>query len=109
MTTAQCRDWLVSNSQIQQLVRDRCHGDDDIWIQWGQDKKRWKRQRKYNIGSATDKEWYNYGNNTFVEKMLGVDPIGGAVREFWLQGTDHVTVAILEKDGVLYFLEDLSD
>lgn len=126
ITTADCRNWLVASPKVQQLIRDRTgttDGDPDPdaaqWIAWGKNPKKWKRNCKYKVGSKTDLEGADsgaggggYGDAEGVEmtkQFCGVDPTGGVIRNFWLEGTDHVTIAVLEKDGNLYLLEDLSD
>jgi len=125
ITTADCRKFLVSDPEVQGVVEGRYDMDDaDLdpfddaeeivffskVLENGKNPKKWKRVRKYNVGSKTDTdEGCNFADNEFVKQMRGVDPTGGVVREFWLEDTDHVTVAILEKDGKLYYLDDLSD
>lgn len=63
ITTEDCRRWLVESDEAQQLVRDRCgvtdgepYDDADDWIRWGQTPKKWKRTRKYKVGSNADEE-----------------------------------------------------
>lgn len=125
ITTADCRKWLASNQKVQRTVWERyCPDEADCAqekqeylkvIATGKVPKNWKRNTKYKVGSKTDIDGgdsgggLNYGNNPYVIQCAGVDPTGGVIREFWLDGTDHVTIAVLEKDEQLYFLEDLSD
>lgn len=126
VTTADCRNFLVSNAEVQHHVRDRydptdCDNDKNYRRELeqicrnGANPRKWKRNIKYKVGSKVDREGgdrgggLSYCDNEFVERDLGVDPTGGTVREFWLEGSDHITYALLEKDGKLFLLDDLSD
>ncbi len=126
ITTADCRDFLTTDSQVQQIVSDRSgltdYNDGLIeeevlheWVVAGKRPRSWKRQSKYKIGSKTDMEGgsagggHQYAECVFTSAHLGFSPTGGTVRTFWLDDTDHVTVALLEHNSKLFFLEDLSD
>ena len=127
ITTADCRKWLAADPQVQKIVADSSGHSDYLagreplssvemtWVTNGKNPKKWKRRGKYNVGSKTDTDGgidcggCDFGDNEFVKQETGVDPTGGVIREFWLEDTDHVTIALLEKDGQLYYLDDLSD
>jgi len=82
---------------------------------------KWKRIGKYGIGSNTDTDGADnasgdfYGGSDYAESaqdcyQLGFDPKGGTVREFRLSHEeDDIAVALLELNGDLFFLADLSD
>jgi hypothetical protein len=116
--TEDCRQWLASNSEIQQLVKDRYGWDDDPIallemcdfdqeevefikniVRLAAEPGNWKRTRKYNLGSETDKENRDYSLS---------HPGEGVVRNFELKNSE-VEVVILEQDGQLQFLDDMSD
>lgn len=134
LSTADCRKFLATNPGVLKLVRDRvgydpspaawlaqCDGDAQEvaffqgWLNNAANPKKWKRRAKYGIGSKTDREGGNsgggcdYGEGDYVRQSHGVDPAGGVVREFWLEDTDHITLALLEKNGALTVIDDLSD
>ena len=132
LSTADCRKWLATDPKIQQLVKDRvgydpnpaswlaqCDGDAQEvaffqgWVNNAANPKKWKRQRKFNVGSKVDLESGAPTGDTagiaFIKQTAGVDPTGGVVREFWLEDTDHITLAILELNNNLYLIDDLSD
>lgn len=127
ITTADCRKFLTTDPKVQDVVQGRydiveCEVDDPEEIKYfnkvlkdAKIPKRWKRRTKYKIGSETDRMGgdvgggSDYANSDYIKQSIGFDPVGGVIREFWLEGTDHVTVAILEKDGVLTLVDDLSD
>jgi len=121
ITTADCRNWLVADARVQEIVADRSGYSDYLsgaepkssvqmtWVTDGKNPAKWKRQAKYKIGSKTDLDRLDYANDERVVQCAGVDPTGGTVRTFWLENTDHVTIDILELSGKLYFLDDLSD
>jgi len=131
ITTADCRKFLAEHPEVQQHVRGRYdpeedygEGSDDYIKELeqicrnGANPKKWKRNTKYKVGSEIDREGGDcggggdFGNDFAVKYCLeefGVDPRGGVIREFWLEGTDHITYALLEKDGKLYIVDDLSD
>jgi hypothetical protein len=58
----------------------------------------WKRIRKYKWGGSKDHIFYD------DDKLQG-----GVVREFWLEDTDHITVAVIEVNNKIVTTEDLSD
>lgn len=124
ITTADCRNFLVAHTDIQREVAGRYdpadYQGDPVYqaemrqiVANGKNPKKWKRQRKYKVGSKADLESASPAGDefgiSFTKKNLGVDPTGGTIREFWLEDTDHITIAVLELNGVLYFLDDLSD
>lgn len=124
ITTADCRNFLVTDPKVKQIVEDRsghtdaANGDEswsDVQTQWVTDSKnpkKWKRQTKHKVGSKKASVVLDYGtpeNAAFCKQQIGVDPTGGVIRTFWLEGTDHITIAILEVNGTLYLLDDLSD
>jgi len=121
LKTDDCRNWLATDSGIQQLVKDRYGWDADQAVllercdydqgdvdyindsvKKGIIPKNWKRQAKYTAGSKRDMEYRQYGSSQYGS------PTAGIIREFSLDGTE-ILVVILEKDGVLSFLDDLSD
>jgi len=114
LTTDDCRKWLAASPVIKKLVKDRSgvsDGEEDALTEWvidAADPKKWTRQSKVKVGSKTDKDDMNYAD-PFFANQLGFPLTGGVVRTFWLKGTDHVTVSILELNGSLHFLDDLSD
>lgn len=118
LKTEDCRNWLATDPGIQQLIKDRygwdpdpvamfemCEDDQDevdyvnSIIKCAAKPGKWKRYSKYNLGSARDKDFRNYAE---ICKGKGV------VREFNLADTE-VSVVILEQDGKLSFLDDMSD
>ena len=118
LKTEDCRKWLATNDEIQQLVKDRYGWTDDaktLLEMCGDDQdevdyinniitqaakpKNWKRATKFKLGSETDQKEYDYGL---------LFPGEGVVRQFNLQGTE-IGVMILEQNGKLSFLNDLSD
>ena len=125
ITTADCRNFLVNDPETQRIVQGRydlseCGDSEPEEVAYfnkvlrdAKNSKRWKRQRKYKVGGRVDEEQgSDYGDDFSVklcQQRFGVDPRGGVIREFWLEDTDHVTVALLEKDGKLYCIDDLSD
>ena|ERR1019366_10239676 len=113
LTTAQIQEWLTTDPEIRELVLNRFgvdEGEDmSEYTEYCRESlinsrkpKKWKRLRKYTVGSPTDAE-----NCLSLEDYPELT--GGIVREFWLRGTDHVTVQLVEKDGKIVFIEDLSD
>ena len=123
ITTADCRNFLASDPTVQRIIHERAADAVEIAysdkvISNGKNPKRWKRITKYKVGSKTDLEGGELGGGMgyshpdqvkYVIRECGVDPTGGVVRDFWLEETDRVTISLLEKEGQLYFLEDLSD
>jgi len=119
MNTEQCRKWLTTDPKTQQAVKDRSgvtdfeeSGEPDAefdWVKWGKTPSKWVRDMKFKVGSKTDTEFLDYGNNPYVQQEIGVDPVGGVIRIFTIKGTDRVSVVILEKDDQLYFVEDMCD
>lgn len=118
LSTADCRNWLSTNPKIQQLVSDNSGvSDGEVYhAQWVVDAKKpnkWKRQSKHKVGSKLD-----LANSCpvgdiegikVVKSLLGIDPTGGVLRNFWLEATDHITLQVLELNNQLYLLDDLSD
>lgn len=119
LSTADCTRFLTTNSEVQQLVKDRYDWDNDDYDKENREyarrilidatnPKKWKRRNKYIIGSKTDMDGgvgiysgMRYGENTKYT--------GGILRIFWLEDTDHITVALLELNGNLKVIDDLSD
>ena len=119
LTTADCTKFLATDPKIQQLAKDRYDWDNDDYddesrkyaakvIIDAADPKKWKRRNKYKIGSKADMDG---GAGEYSGMRYGENPeyAGGIVRIFWLQDSDHITVALLELDGKLKLIDDLSD
>ena len=118
MKTEDCRQWLASDPDIQQLVKDRYGWDADpvsmlemcdydqeevdyikAIVKLASEPKNWKRTKKYSLGSTTDKEYRDYGLEITGD---------GVVRNFELKNSE-IEVVILEQNDQLRFLDDLSD
>jgi hypothetical protein len=118
LKTADCRKWLATDDDIQNLVKDRygwsdniedmlemCDNDQDEIDQINDvvaqaaKPKNWKRYTKFKLGSETDQKNCDYGL---------LFPGEGVVRQFNLDDTE-IAVMILEQNGKLSFLNDLSD
>lgn len=90
MSTKICKEYIVNN-----LVKDY---EAEIMDRWGSgikphNPKSWVRTKKYKVGPST--EYSEYPDAT--------------VRVFWLKDTDHITFAVIEKDGVILSWDDCSD
>ena len=121
LSTADCRNWLVADVQTQKIVADNSGHTDYLagrepladvqmtWVTNAKLPKKWKRVTKFKVGGKFDKENHGWDTNEYAEQQIGKPLAGGVIREFWLEDTDHVTIAILELSGKLYFLDDLSD
>jgi hypothetical protein len=118
LKTADCRQWLATSDEIQNLVKDRygwlddektllemCgHEQDEVdyinnIVAQAAKPKNWKRQRKFKLGSETDQNECGYSY---------LFPGEGVVRQFNLRDTE-IAVMILEQNGKLSYLNDLSD
>lgn len=122
LSSKDCTDFLVNSPVIQELVRDRCgilpDGSFDeapdpemqieyqSWVQNGKNPKKWKRVMKYNLGSPTDMEHFQYSE---IWPQYTRGPHTAVVRHFWLDGTDHITVALIEYNNQIVEWDDLSD
>lgn len=121
LSTADCRNWLVADAQTQQLVADNSGHSDYLsgaeplssvqmtWVTNAKKPGKWKRQHKYKVGSQADKDNLGYDDPWFANYLKLPTLVGGVIRIFWLEDTDHVTVSLLELNGKIYFLDDLSD
>lgn len=116
MNTAELKQFLATNAEVQRMIQERYDlgeyednapaeeiAHHEKVVRDAKDPKKWKRVRKYNVGSVTE---MGVGDD-----IAHVYPhlIGGVVREFWLDGTDHVTFLLVEKDGDIKLVDDLSD
>lgn len=118
LRTEDCQKFLTTDPAIAQLVRDRLGLTDDPQLsdydqEWrtyaykamkdaGKPKK-WKRVGKVKLGSKTDLE-----NMNFAE-IWPQYADGGIARTFWLQDTDHITVVLVEYEGKIVAMDDVSD
>lgn len=129
ITTADCRKFLATDANAQALVQNRydisCADPNEpeetefyrkVHVA-AQKTKNWLRRTKYKIGSKTDTHGSDcgcyggsdYANTDWKIQQLGFDPTGGVVREFNLEPDTEIVIALLEKDGKLFVLDDLSD
>ena len=110
MTTEDCRQYLITNwspkikaqyEEVDPVATEEDKKYSQKVIKDAFNPKKWKRVMKYNVGSNTDQENCDYGS----------DPkyVGGVVRAFYLQGTDHITINLIEKDGQIIADEDMGD
>jgi len=122
LTTADCTKFLTTDAEIQKMVRERYEehleelDEDEVeerahytkLIANSSNPKKWKRRNKYSVGSKIDIEG---GNGEYGGLDYGQNPdyAGGIIRIFWLEDTDNLTLALLEKDGQLKVVDDLSD
>jgi len=117
ITTADCRQFLATDPQTQALVRNRydvsyCDEAEEATAYRAvhaasQVPKNWIRRVKYKAGGKADME----GGDTGGGSCYGETPAyaGGMIREFRLDPDTEIAVALLEKDGKLVVIDDLSD
>ncbi len=128
ITTADCRKFLATDSVTQELVKSRYDvscadsnepGEAEFYeavCKSAQSPRNWRRRAKYKVGSKADMGdgageggGYEFATNSYVHDRIGFNPEGGVVREFNLDPDTEIVVALLEKDGKLLVLDDLSD
>jgi len=71
--------------------------------------KKWKRLCKYKVGSKIDTEGSDADYTGFSIGKEFPELVGGIARFFELDGSDHITHLIVEKDGEIVYTEDYSD
>ncbi len=120
ISTADVRNFLVNDPWVQQFVKDRYDPtdcDDPTYkaeltkIQaGGANPKKWKRLGKFKVGSKIDIDGstgaMGVGGLNYAENPAYA---GGVVRVMELADTDHITLAVLELNGQLSIIDDLSD
>jgi len=121
-------NWLASSMPArlnEWLVRDTPEyaKEADKTIAASRLPQNWIGLAEYEVGSEADKtgnmieheeeEHYTGGSNyeeQFWAQSIGLKSLaGGIVYEFWLEETEHITVAIIELNGKFHFLDDRGD
>lgn len=119
LSTEDCQAYLVEHFAQRALDRYSLEDAEDADPEWKKDiekihanaknPKMWKRVTKFNVGSKTDMEG---GGGHYTGMRFGEckEYKGTICRIFYLEGTDHITIGLFEKDGkILDAHEDLSD
>lgn len=72
------------------------------------DPQNWKRRIKYKVGSTTDRD--GGGDGGGMDLMSDYPQFSNAIcREFWLDGSDGVSIVLVEHNGQIVHVKDLSD
>jgi len=111
MKSEELKVFLTINPAVREIVESRLSMDDyDSEDEYGSyikqalkdslDPKKWKRTTKFVVGNETAD-----GLSDWLPPELN----GCIARSFWLKGTDHVTILLVEKDNEIIHIEDLSD
>ena len=122
LTTAACQKWLVENKGVARkaeyeddMKRGILDDNEAAWAKelatWACNPKKWKRMTKYNVGSDIDKGDKECAPGGYAGMNYHENPryLGGIVRTFYLEGTDHITYNLIEVDGQIVGEDDCSD
>lgn len=110
LTTADIQQILATEPRYLKLLREQYDSAD--WKSANKlqrdaiNPKKWTRKIKYLVGSKTDKMGSDAGGGLMLCETPSL--AGGIVREFLLKDTDHVML-LVEKDGKIVYVEDMSD
>lgn len=115
--------YLTLNVVVQKIVAGRCglldmeheefEPEEIAYVEKivsnGKNPKKWKRMRKYKIDSPANEIYVRWDKQK--EKHIPEPELTGCtVREFYLEDTDHVTIALITNDeGEVIMMDDLSD
>jgi len=122
LSTADCRNWLVKHKADEVQAKWDDLDDPDLEpeerefiekiCRYARTPSKWKRITKYKVGSKIDmgdEEPANYegrGGHCYAHQPA---LLGGVVRQFYLEDTDHITYMLVEVDGQIVYVDDASD
>jgi hypothetical protein len=116
MTTADCRKYIIANllAQVDHRLGPSM-GLPPAEVQWharvrqsAATPTKWKRRIKYNVGSKVDIEGSDgIGGGLDFAQQPALH--GGVVREFFLDDSDGICFALVEKNSAIVHVEDLCD
>lgn len=100
MTSDEIKKFLTTDPRVLQAVDARYEEGDEV-REFARTASKWKRRTKYAVGSDADGNYYDAIENGRLK--------GGVVRVFELSGSDGAAVAVVEKNGKVVYVDDLSD